>query len=92
MGRGWLTNAEIEELKKNEYVIEADHYRITYSDDFKVLFMKNYNSGQKPKEIFEAAGFDPEVLGSKRIERAAARWKESYKAGSLGRKRRKNKC
>ena len=40
--------------------------------------------GKKPTAIFRDAGFDVKVLGSKRIERACARWKESYEAGTLG--------
>ena len=40
--------------------------------------------GKKPTAIFKDAGFDVKVLGSKRIERACARWKESYEAGTLG--------
>ena len=40
--------------------------------------------GKKPTAIFKDAGFDVKALGSKRIERACARWKESYEAGTLG--------
>ncbi len=40
--------------------------------------------GKKPTAIFRDAGFDVKALGSKRIERACARWKESYEAGTLG--------
>ena len=39
---------------------------------------------KKPTAIFRDAGFDVKALGSKRIERACARWKESYEAGTLG--------
>ena len=35
-------------------------------------------------QIFRDAGFDIDMLGSKRIERACARWKESYESGTLG--------
>ncbi len=46
--------------------------------------MEEYLSGKKPTRIFREAGFDVKILGSKRIERAAANWKESYNANSLG--------
>lgn len=45
--------------------------------------MEEYIEGKKPTQIFKDAGFDPSVLGSKRIERASARWRESYASGSL---------
>ena len=38
----------------------------------------------RPVQIFRDAGFDIDMLGSKRIERACARWKESYESGTLG--------
>lgn len=46
--------------------------------------MKEYIAGKKPTQIFKDAGFDPKILGSKRIERASARWRESYASGTLG--------
>jgi len=46
--------------------------------------MKEYLNGKKPTQIFREAGFDPAILGSKRIERSSARWRESFAAGTLG--------
>ena len=96
MARGKLTKEEIDVLKKSPYVSDADENRVIYTNDFKFHFMKEYLSGKKPQQIFREAGFEPTMLGSKRIERAAHRWRESYAAGSLGsyqdgtiRKRRK---
>lgn len=84
MGRGNLTEHEIQLLIKNPFVLNVDQNRIIYSDEFKQRFIKEYYSGKGPTQIFKDAGFDPKILGSKRIERAAARWRESYAAGSLG--------
>lgn len=96
MARGRLTEEEIKILRQNVYVSDVEESRIIYTNEFKFLFIKEYQSGKKPTQIFREAGFDPKILGSKRIERAAHRWKESYVAGSLGsyqdgtiRKRRK---
>lgn len=47
-----------------------------YSEEFKRHFLREYAAGRKPTEIFEAAGFDKTILGNKRIERAAARWRK----------------
>lgn len=84
MARGRLTENEITILKQNPYVADAAETRVIYTNEFKFHFMKEYLSGKMPTQIFVDAGFDPKVLGSKRIERAAHRWRESYEAGSLG--------
>lgn len=85
MGRGRLSSDEIRLLSENPNVLEVSENRIIYTNEFKKLFMEEYLSGHKgPTQIFRDAGFDTAVLGSKRIERAAARWRESYAAGSLG--------
>lgn len=96
MARGRLSEEEVNILKQNPYVSDVEETRIIYTNEFKFLFMKEYQEGKKPTQIFKDAGFDPKILGSKRIERAAHRWRESYAAGSLGsyqdgtiRKRRK---
>lgn len=97
MARGRLSNEEKKILKENVYVSDVEEDRIIYTNEFKFHFMKEYLIGKKPTQIFMEAGFDPKILGSKRIERAAHRWRESYGAGSLGkykdgtiRKRQKN--
>lgn len=84
MARGKLNEEEIKVLKKNPYVNDVSEIGIRYTNEFKFHFMKEYLSGKKPTQIFREAGFDTEMLGSKRIERATHRWRESYRAGSLG--------
>ena len=84
MARGRLHEEDIAILRANPYVSDVDENRIIYTNEFKRLFMTEYQDGKKPTQIFKEAGFDPKILGSKRIERAAHRWKESYASGSLG--------
>ena len=84
MGRGNLTQEEKKVLNQNPFVVCINGNYISYSNEFKQHFMKEYSSGKGPTQIFKDAGFDPKILGSKRIERAAARWRESYAAGTLG--------
>lgn len=84
MARGRLSAEEMDILRQNPFVQDVSDKRIIYTNKFKFRFMKEYKKGKKPKQIFEEAGFDPQILGSKRIERAAHRWKESYASGSLG--------
>ena len=86
MGRGKLTEAERVALRENPYVLDVSETSIAYSNEFKFLFMEEYLKGKTPTQIFRDAGFDIKMLGSKRIERAAARWRESYESGTLGSK------
>ena len=86
MGRGRLTMEEIRKLKANPYVEDVNENRITYTEEFKKLFVKEYFSGKKPMRIFQDAGLDVKILGSKRIERCSARWREANAAGNLGEK------
>lgn len=83
MARGILTETDIAILKENPYVIHAEGNRIIYTAGFKEHFMEEYLKGKKPLQIFTEAGFDPAVIGKKRIERAAARWREAHAAGTL---------
>ncbi len=83
MGRGNLSASEMEILRQNPNVVSVSPNQVVYSQEFKLHFMEAYMAGSTPTQIFREAGFDPLILGSKRIERAAARWKESYAAGKI---------
>ena len=70
-------------LSKNPNVESVEKTRIIYTEAFKSYYVKNYLAGKKPTEIFIEAGFDPSILGNKRIERASARWIKLYADGQL---------
>ena len=80
MGRGKLTADEVKILRANPWVDRVDEYnsRIVWKESFKKHFIEQYTAGKMPLEIFNEAGFSKEILGSKRIERAASRWREVY--------------
>ena len=81
-----LTQEEMSRLSTNPYVANVTENRITYTEDFKLLFLKEYYEGKKPMRIFKDAGFDVDLIGSKRIERCSARWREANASGTLGEK------
>lgn len=84
----------IELLRTNPYIAKVSEKSITYSDEFKRLFIEEYLKGKTPKVIFTEFGFDIEILGVKRYEQAAARWIRSYrKDGIIGlRDTRQDNC
>lgn len=66
MSRHVFTDEQIEELKRNPYVISVTSKYVNYSEEFKKLFLKDYNDGMSPIDIFKKYGFDPDTLGEQR--------------------------
>lgn len=80
-----FTKQEIETLQNNTNVARVSERAITYTDAFKHKFLDAYLARKLPRHIFEESGFDVEVIGMKRIEQSAYRWKKAYeKDGSIG--------
>jgi transposase-like protein len=92
MGRGniWmnkklLTDKEIKILAKNPYVKEVSTKAITYTEEFKRIFVEEYEKGKLPRAIFEECGFDIEMVGMDRVRNSSTRWRRAYdKEGLLG--------
>lgn len=84
MSKKLFTESDILILSKNPYVKNVSSKSITYTDEFKAYFMSEYIVGKSPTRIFEAAGFNKDMVGYKRIERAAHRWKKDYEDSNRG--------
>lgn len=85
MSKKKFTDDEILELSKNIYVKNISNKSITYTNEFKIQFIAEYNNGKTPRRIFNESGFDIDVIGSKRLESASLRWRSSYEEnGVLG--------
>jgi len=81
----YFTPEQLEILLANPNVVTASSKAITYSVDFKMKFIEEYELGKSPSRIFEEAGFDVQVLGTERIKTATFRWKKAVKNdGTLG--------
>lgn len=80
MGKGKLTAEDLEILSKNQCIekIVGDGTRIVWKESFKQHFVDEYIAGKPPIEIFNEAGLTSQLLGYKRIERAAARWRKMH--------------
>lgn len=70
-----FSTKEIKTLQKNSNVQRVSERAITYTDSFKNRFMDEYLAGKLPRQIFSVNGFDEDVIGIKRIEQSAHRWK-----------------
>lgn len=85
MSKVIFSSKDINNLQANPNVKRVSELAITYEDDFKKKFMEEYLGGKSPRQIFEENGFDINILGIKRVEQSAYRWKKAYeKDGIIG--------
>jgi hypothetical protein len=85
MSKKLFTEKEIRILSKNKNILKVSSKSIVYALEFKEKFIEEYFKGKLPRIIFEENGFDLEIIGIKRVEQSAQRWKKSYnKEGLLG--------
>ena len=100
MSKKLFTENEITLLSANKYVKSVSSKGITYTDEFKHIFIIEREKGKFAREIFEECGFDVDILGLQRIQSASRRWRESFnesgmdglrdtRAGNSGRSREK---
>lgn len=83
MSKKIFTEKEIQILSKNTYVKSVSSKGITYTDEFKELFITHYEHGKTPREIFDKCGFDEEIVGLDRIRSSGKRWREAYRKNGL---------
>lgn len=81
MSNKLFTEKEIEILSKNPYTKNVSKKAITYTDEFKRIFIAEYDKGKLPRMIFEESGLSVELIGLSRIEAASKRWRSAYKTG-----------
>ncbi|MFR2316296.1 MAG: HTH domain-containing protein [Terrisporobacter sp.] len=58
-----FSSEEIEKLSINKYVKNVTEKGITYTNEFKLHFIAEYEMGKTPRHIFEDAGFDIDIVG-----------------------------
>lgn len=84
MSKKIFTEQEIKILSKNPYVKSVSTKAITYTDEFKQIFIDQYEKGKFPREIFEEfGGFDIEIIGMDRVDSASNRWRIAYSKGRV---------
>ncbi|MCA1030943.1 IS3 family transposase [Bacillus timonensis] len=83
MSKKIFTTKEIEILSTNPYVKSVSTKGITYTDEFKQLFIIQSGNGKPAREIFEECGFDIEIIGMERVRSARDRWRAAYSKNGL---------
>ena len=83
MSNKLFTDTEQKLLSQNPYVKKVSKKGITYTEEFRQLFIVENNKGTLPREIFEACGFDIEILGMSRVRACGKRWRANYKCNGV---------
>lgn len=80
-----LSEEHIILLKHNIYVSNVSATSISYTEQFKSVFISEYKLGKNPRDIFKLHGFDESVIGLERITQATYRWvkKNNYTKSDL---------
>ncbi len=73
------TTKQRKELLKNKNISRCGKKGITYTKDFKIKVVKQYQEEYlNPQEIFIQAGFDLTVIGKKKPSHCLERWNKIY--------------
>lgn len=78
MSKKLFSSKQIDILSNNKYVLNVSEKAITYTNEFKIHFIAEYTKCKTPRVIFEEAGFDVEIIGITRIDRAGSRWRKAF--------------
>lgn len=78
-----FTKEEVKILSKNKYVKTVSEKAITYTDEFKRIFIAENEKGKFSIEIFEENGFDIDMLGLDRIRSSGKRWRANYRKDGI---------
>lgn len=80
MNRKTLTKEQIKKVSRNKNVSRCGPSSIRYAKQFKLKALKQYNEdGLGAVEIFEAAGFDLDVIGARTPNRLMNQWNTALK-------------
>lgn len=83
MSNKLFNEKELEILKSNINIKAVTIKGITYTDEFKRIFIEENLAGALPRHIFEKHGLDVEILWIRRIKAAASRWRKQYNYGGF---------
>ncbi|WOA63392.1 IS3 family transposase [Bacillus mycoides] len=83
MTKKLFTERDIQILSNNPYIKSVSQKGITYTDEFKRIFIEENEKGKLPRNIFEECGFDIDMIGMKRIMSSGSRWRAAYRKNGV---------
>lgn len=78
-----FTPEEVKQLESNPFTYRVSASQISYTLEFKNLFLARYEAGESVREIFQSLGYDTEILGESRIYCFAHQLVKRAEAGEL---------
>lgn len=79
MSRTPFTNEQMLRLRQNPYTYSVAPFQLSLTKEFKEVFYSEYQAGELPRKILEDHGYDPAVLGERRIWSISGHIREQYK-------------
>lgn len=84
MSKRRFTTDQIIKLLKNPSVAKCSRKSISYSKEFKLRAIKQYEeNGYSPRMIFKKAGFDLGLIGKNIPAESLVRWRRTYATKGL---------
>lgn len=78
MIKNLFTAEQVLMLRENPYTYRVDQSRLAFTKEFKELFYSEYQAGTPPRKILEKYGYDPVVLGQRRVWGISGHIREQY--------------
>jgi transposase-like protein len=79
MNRRTFNQKQISVIESISAVSKCSEKTISYTKEFKLKALKQYEEGIPPIEIFRQAGFDIQLTGRETPRRSLGRWRETYR-------------
>jgi transposase len=78
-----FTDNEVAMLSQNPYVKRVSINGITYTDEFRRIYIAESEKGKTSGIIFREYGFDTKMLGKDRYAGAGRRWRDAYEQNGI---------
>lgn len=93
MSKVLFTDSQVKKLSKNKWIKKINNKTITFTNEFKYKLVKDCENYKKfPQDVFKECGINPEIVGVKRYEQAAYRWRKQINSiGEIKDTRKDNK-
>lgn len=79
MSKKPFTDEEMDVLRQNPFTFKVTRNTLSFTKEFKELFVAEYNDGNIPRQILIDHGYDPEMLGDRRIWGISQHIRKQYK-------------
>ena len=78
MSRNSFTDDQMLMLRQNPFTHRVTKYQLTFTKAFKEIFYSEYQAGELPRKILADHGYDPVVLGERRVWGIYGHLREQY--------------